>query len=57
MYYALRRARYRRLKELREAISDRIQNYNTFSGINVLNVYNLGLFPLSHNFLYLSPVR
>ncbi len=46
MYDALRRVRYRRLKELREAISYRILNFNTSSGIDVLNRCTLSLAPL-----------
>lgn len=45
MYDALRRARYRRLKELREALSDRILNINTFASANTLNYYVFGLAP------------
>ena len=42
----LRHARYRRLKELREAISGRILNINASGSINVLNEYILGLAPV-----------
>ena len=45
MYDALRRARYRRLKELREAISDRIPNITASVNTSTLNYYIFGLAP------------
>ncbi|RLG75298.1 MAG: hypothetical protein DRO14_04735 [Thermoprotei archaeon] len=45
MHDALRRARYRRLRVLREALSDRILNINTFVSTSTLNYYTFGLAP------------